>query len=636
MKQIILGTAGHIDHGKTSLVKALTGTDTDRLKEEKERGITIELGFARLELPSGQVVGIVDVPGHERFVKNMVAGASGVDLVALVVAADEGVMPQTREHMDICSLLGVELGLVVLTKIDLVDEEWLELVTEDVASYLAGTFLDGAPIMPVSAQTGQGLGDLLQALDDLAARVSPKRDWGPFRLPADRVFTMRGFGTVLTGTALSGSVETGRPVTVYPEGISSRIRGLQVHGREVTEGRAGQRTAINLQGLEKSDLARGMVVADPDSMYPSTRLDVHFRLLPGAPRPLKHRRRVRLHAGTAEQLVTVILLDRDQVEPGDEIFAQLRLPGPLAVFPGDRFVLRSESPITTIGGGVFLDVAPPIHKRRNPDVMAGLERLRGLEPEFAVVYHLDHAGPVGLGQDDLGRRLGLTPGPLTKVLEPLRSSGRIVRFDAEKNRYVGAGALDDLGSEAAGILRRFHRQNPLQAGIKREELRSRLAGRNRELDPKLFGRLLDRLTKEGRVAADKDLVRLADHEVRLGAGTAQTKDEVLALYRRAGLAPPYLKEVAAQHLGARDVVRLAVEAGELIKVKPELFYDAGVMDRLKDDVRKFFAQNEKMSAGDLKDLTGLSRKYIIPLLEFFDSTRFTMRLGDHRVLRHKA
>jgi len=299
-------------------------------------------------------------------------------------------------------------------------------------------------------------------------------------------------------------------------------------------------------------------------------------------------------------------------------------------------VLRSESPITTIGGGVFLDFAPPIHKRRDPVVMAGLEQLRVLDPEFAVAYHLDHAGPAGLSQDDLGRRLGLTPGPLAKVLEPLRSSGRIVRFDADQNRYVSVGALDDLGREAAGILRRFHEQNPLQAGIKREELRSRLAGRNRELDPKLFGRLLDRLTKDGRIAADKDLVRLADHEVRLGAGTAQTKDEVLAEYRRAGLAPPYLKEVAARHPGAADVVRLAMEAGELVKVKPDLYYDAGAMDRLKDDVRKFFDQNEKMSAGDLKDLTGLSRKYIIPLLEFFDSTRFTMRLGDHRVLRHKS
>jgi selenocysteine-specific elongation factor len=635
MKQIILGTAGHIDHGKTALVKALTGTDTDRLKEEKERGITIELGFARLDLPSGQALGIVDVPGHERFVKNMVAGASGIDIVALVVAADEGIMPQTKEHLDICSLLGVDQGLVVLTKIDLVDDEWLELVTDDVTTFLAGTFLEGAPLVGVSALTGQGLDELRRVLDELAAEVVPRREGGPFRLPADRVFTMRGFGTVITGTAVSGRITVGSPVTVYPEQIPSKIRGLQVHNQDVTEARAGQRTAINLQGLEKSDLARGMVVAEMDSMHPTTRLDVRLRLLPGAPRPLKHRRRVRLHAGTTEQLVTVILLEGDQVEPGAEALAQLRSPQPLAVLPGDRFVLRSESPITTIGGGVFLNVAPPVHRRRDQAVIDGLTGLAGFDPEFAVEYHLGHAQTQGLSQADLKKRLGLTDSLFTKILDSLASGGRIVRFDPEQRRFVTARTLDKLAEEATAILEKFHQDNPLQAGIKREELRSRLAGRFRQIEAKLFGKLMDRMTKAGAVAAEKDLVRAAGHEVRLGADAAATRDKVVEMYRQAGLAPPFVKEVAAAHPGAEEVIRLAAEEGDLVKVKPDLFYDASALARLKDDVRTFFQKSEKMSASDFKDLTGLSRKWAIPLLEYFDSNRFTMRLGDHRILRDK-
>jgi selenocysteine-specific elongation factor len=636
MKQIILGTAGHIDHGKTALVKALTGTDTDRLKEEKERGITIELGFAHLDLPSGQAVGIVDVPGHERFVKNMVAGATGIDMVALVVAADEGIMPQTKEHLDICTLLGVTHGLVVLTKVDLVDEEWRELVTEDVAGFLTGTFLEGAPVVPVSAVTGEGLDDLLKALDDLAALVVPRREGGPFRLPADRVFTMRGFGTVITGTAASGRITVGSPVTIYPDGIQSKLRGLQVHNQDVTEARAGQRTAVNLPGLEKSDLARGMVVAEMDSLHPTTRLDVRLRLLAGAPRPLKHRRRVRLHAGTAEQLVTVVLLEGDQVEPGDEALAQLRLPHPLAVLPGDRFVLRSESPITTIGGGVFLDVDPPVHRRRDAGVIAGLNGLAAFEPEFAVVYHLAQAGARGLSQADLKRRLGLTAAALTKVVDALASAGRIVRFDPEQHRFVTAETLDRLADEVAAILDKFHGENPLQAGIKREELRSRLAGAHRQIEARLFGKLMDRMTKAGRIVAEKDLVRAAGHEVRLGADTAATRDKVLAMYRQAGLAPPYVKEVAAALPGAEEVIRLAAEDGTLVKVKPDLFYDTAVLAGLKDNVRAFFREHEKMSAADFKDLTGLSRKWVIPLLEYFDSTRFTMRLGDHRILREQG
>ncbi|MGE5840291.1 MAG: selenocysteine-specific translation elongation factor [Deltaproteobacteria bacterium] len=363
MKQIILGTAGHIDHGKTSLVKAMTGIDTDRLKEEKERGITIELGFAHLELPSGQILGIVDVPGHEKFVKHMVAGATGVDLVALVIAADEGVMPQTREHLEICQLLKVKKGLVVLTKIDMVDQEWLDLVKEDVSNFLSETFLAGAPIAPVSSVTGQGIKELVAMLDSMVKEIPERETSGFFRLPVDRVFTMKGFGTVVTGTTISGLVRTGDEITVYPQGLVARIRGIQVHGREVEEVSAGLRTAINLQGVEKEQIERGNVVATKDSLRPTRMADVVLHHLKSSPRKLKNRAKVRFHTGTSEIISTVVLLDRDELNLGDTCFAEIRLEEPVAVLARDRYVLRSYSPVRAIAGGEILNAGPQKKKR---------------------------------------------------------------------------------------------------------------------------------------------------------------------------------------------------------------------------------------------------------------------------------
>ena len=375
MKQVILGTAGHIDHGKTTLIKGLTGIDTDRLKEEKERGITIELGFAHLSLPSGQVLGIVDVPGHEKFVKNMVAGATGIDIVALVIAADEGVMPQTREHLEICQLLRVKRGLVVLTKVDMVDQEWIELVKDDVSSFLAGTFLADAPILEVSAVTGKGLQELTDLLDAMVKEV-PEREAGNFfRLPVDRVFTMKGFGTVITGTTMSGSIKTGDEVTVYPQGLESRIRGIQVHNMEVNEVSAGLRTAINLQGLEKEELQRGNVVATKDSLRQTRMVDVVFHLLASAPRKLKNRSIVRFHAGTAEIISTIVLLDRDELTPGQTCFAEIRLEEPTAVMSHDRYVLRSYSPVRTIGGGEILNALAQRKKRLSETTLSELKVL---------------------------------------------------------------------------------------------------------------------------------------------------------------------------------------------------------------------------------------------------------------------
>ena len=369
MKQIVLGTAGHIDHGKTSLIKALTGIDTDRLKEEKQRGITIELGFAHFDLPGGQILGIVDVPGHEKFVKNMVAGATGIDLVALVVAADEGVMPQTREHLEICELLKIRYGLVVLTKIDMVESDWLELVREDVSEYLSETFLADSPMVEVSAVTGQGLEELTGVLDKMCQEIPEKEAGHIYRVPVDRVFTMKGFGTVITGTSVSGRIRTGDEITIYPQGINSRIRGLQVHNREVNDARAGLRTAVNLQGVEKAVIRRGDVLATKDSLRPTYMVDVSLDLLPSAPRKVKNRTRVRFHSGTSEIMARVVLLDREELNPGESCFAQVRLDEPTAVLKNDRYVLRSYSPVRTIGGGEVLNALPGRKKKRFSDTV---------------------------------------------------------------------------------------------------------------------------------------------------------------------------------------------------------------------------------------------------------------------------
>ena len=409
MKQIILGTAGHIDHGKTSLVKAMTGIDTDRLKEEKERGITIELGFAYMDLPNGQRLGIIDVPGHERFIKNMVAGASTIDLVALIIAADEGVMPQTREHLDICTLLGIKKGLVALTKIDLVEEDWLDLVQEDIKEFLKGTFLEGAPILPVSSVTGQGISELTAVLERLSGEVEERSSAGIFRLPVDRVFTMRGFGTVITGTTMSGSLSVGEQVYIYPQEIQAKVRGIQVHNQDTEQVRAGLRTAINLQGIEKATVNRGDVVASPLSLYPTRLLDIQVRLLKSIPRPLKNRSQIRFHSGTNEILGRVILLESEEIKPGESQFCQIRFGEPVALLPGDLAVIRSYSPVQTIGGAEVLNVKPGKHKRFNPEVIHQLQVLQSGSDSEKVALQVLQSGATGVSRQNLGQVLPLPP-----------------------------------------------------------------------------------------------------------------------------------------------------------------------------------------------------------------------------------
>ncbi len=487
---IILGTAGHIDHGKTSLIKALTGVDTDRLKEEKARGITIELGFASLTLPNGQKIGIVDVPGHERFVRHMLAGATGMDLVALIIAADEGVMPQTREHLEICQLLQVKIGLVVLTKVDLVEEEWLELVEEDVHNFLKGTFLEEAPIVRFSAVTGQGKMEFLEILEKLSANIQFKPITGIFRLPVDRVFTIKGFGTVVTGTAISGRVRVGDLVEIYPPQFKARVRNIQMHDENVEEAVAGSRTAINLQGIDKLDIERGMVVATPEALLASPRLDARLDILPSAGRPLKNRREIRLHTGTSEELATIILLSQDELAPGESGLVQFRLTTPLAVKPFDRFVIRNVSPALTIGGGHFLHINPPKHRRLQENIIQGLEFLEKCSEAERIAFYLRESGAAGLSQPELIKLLSLNNTEVDPILKNMVKTGQIILYDLENNRYVLKAEVKELQNQAAQFLQKFHQSQPLKLGLSKEELRRRLP---EELEVRLFNYLLQDL-----------------------------------------------------------------------------------------------------------------------------------------------
>ncbi|MBM4275804.1 MAG: selenocysteine-specific translation elongation factor [Deltaproteobacteria bacterium] len=631
---IILGTAGHIDHGKSSLIKALTGIDPDRLKEEKLRGITIELGFAYLTLPTGQRLGIVDVPGHERFVRHMVAGATGMDLVALVIAADEGVMPQTKEHLEICQLLRVKQGLVVLTKVDLVEPDWLELVEEEIREALAGTFLEGAPMARFSAVTLEGQDKLLATLAELAAQVPPKPPTGIFRLPIDRVFTIKGFGTVVTGTAISGSLKVGDAVMVYPPGYKARVRSLQVHGASVEEALAGSRTAINLQGLEKEELERGMVVAPLGALIASRRLDAYLEILSSAPRPLKHRQAVRLHTGTSERISLPLLLDADELPPGASGYVQFFLRDPLALKPGDRFVIRSFSPAFTWGGGIILHVNPPRHRRNQAAVLGGLKTLEQGGPEDILSHYLAEAGPGGRSRAELEALLPWDPGELKNLLAQLASQGRVILYDPENQRYVLNDSAKDLEEQISRHLAAYHKQNPLKPGLSKEELRRKLPP---QMEVRLFNYLLGKLTGKKQIVVDKDLVRLAGHRVTLAGAEEELIHRLAALYAQGLLSPPTLKEAAGALDLAPDKLKqlltVLVNQGRVVKVKEDLYFHQEAIAQLKAALVDFLKKHKEINVLQFKDLTQTSRKFTIPLLEYFDTTRVTVRVGEARRLR---
>jgi selenocysteine-specific elongation factor len=631
MRHVVIGTAGHIDHGKTSLVKALTGTDTDRLPEEKARGITIDLGFAFLEEPDGLVIEIVDVPGHERFVKNMLAGAGGIDLALLVVAADEGVMPQTREHLAICQLLRIKSGLVVLSKADLAEPDWIELVRDDVRRAVETTFLAGCPIVPVSVKTGAGLPELRATLAALGRAVPAKDPDRTARLPIDRVFTVKGFGTVVTGTLVAGRFAVDEKVEVYPRGVQSKVRGLQVHGHPVEHASAGQRTAVNLQGVERAAIERGDVLAPAGTLVPTLLLDASLELLDDAPRPVKTRDRVRFHVGTQEVMARVLPVDRPEVAPGSSGHARFRLEAPVVALPGDRFVLRSYSPIVTIGGGTILDIAPPRFKRKGPALAAHLTLLAAGEPALVLEEHLKQAGAAGARAGDLRARTPFGPDQLRHLLDGLQQSGRILAVDREW--YLHRDASDRLRSQTVAVLETFHRENPLRGGISREELRSRVG----HAQERVFTQLLTTLETEGLVKSERDQVRLASHAIRLSPDQERVVKGLEAEFRGAGAAPPSPEEALAR-LGVKgtekhELFQILVADRRLLRVKESLFFHAEALRTVQEQVVALLREKKEISPADFKDLFGISRKYAIPLMEYLDTQRVTVRVGERRVLR---
>ena len=633
MKHVILGTAGHIDHGKTSLVKALTGVDTDRLKEEKERGITIELGFTFLDLPSGIRLGIIDVPGHEKFVKHMVGGVWGIDLVALVIAGDEGVMPQTREHLDICKLLGVKKGLVVLTKVDLVEGDLLELVREEVSEIVQDTFLRGAPILSVSSVTGQGIPQLASTLDHLSQGIEGRPADGLFRLPIDRVFTMKGFGTVVTGTMISGSLSLGETVQILPSGTEGKVRNLQVYNRSVERAVAGERTAVNLQGIETSAIERGDVLIRPNTLRPTQLIEAYLEYLPDAPRPLKHRTKARFHIGTALTHASVFLLDREELSPGEGGFVQLRLERPVVALPQDRFVIRGSAAIQTVGGGTILDSHPDKHRRFSPSVIADLSLLKDGTNEQALRQHIRHSGMGGITLEDLSNRVEVSPGEIQANIRKMAEKGDLLFIDPEKLKVIEKGQYQGLRELVLAQLGEFHRRSPMKSGLSKEELRTKLPP---EVDIKLFQILINQLIQSKEVVLEKDKLRLPVHQISSADEKGLVK-RVEASVLKGGLQPPSPKELSEEWSEREEEVRAIFEhlthEGVLVKIKGEIYVHRVSFENLKEELVAYLKSHQEITTPQFKEMTRASRKYAIPLIEYFDQSKLTLRIGEKRVLR---
>jgi selenocysteine-specific elongation factor len=632
MKSVIVGTAGHIDHGKTALVRALTGIDADRLEEEKRRGITIDIGFAHLELPSPDGrenlrLGFVDVPGHEKFVRNMLAGIGGIDLVILVVAADEGVKPQTREHFDICRLLSIRRGLTVITKADLVDADTLEVVRLELEDFVKGSFLDASksPIIPVSALRDDGLETLKKEIARVAGEATAKDSRAAFRLPIDRVFTMKGHGTVITGTLISGAVKKEEDVEVLPGGKRLRVRGVQVHGKPAEQAIAGERTALNLAGVSPEELARGMVLTHPVMFRATKRVDVELNLLPNA-KPLKDRARVHVHSYTAETVAEVVLLGDKPMRPGTTGWAQMRLAEPILALPGDRFILRQFSPVITIGGGVVGDTAP-LKKRIVPEERAlALQTFLGTDDVAVLQARVARCGTEALMFSGAIAETGWTAARVDSALKTLISGKQSLRF---VDALISVSAFDEAKTDALAALEKFHDANPLVAGISKQELRERL-----DLRPEIFAGVLDALGREKKIEVQGEQVRLAGRGVQMKDDEAESKQQIEDAFKSAGLQVPALKDVLAglkvDRTRAQKIVTLLLRDKVLVKLADDLVFHTQALDELKTRVRAEKAKSPKIDVARFKKLTGVSRKYAIPLLEYLDREKVTRRVGDAR------
>ena len=620
MRYVILGTAGHIDHGKSSLVKALTGIDPDRLKEEKERGITIDLGFADLSYPDGLTVGIVDVPGHERLVKNMLAGAGGIDLVLLVIAADEGVMPQSREHLHICNLLKIKSGLIALTKADLVEEEWLDLVKDEVRTFVKGTFLEEAEIVPVSSKTMFNVDFLKEQIREAALRVEPKQTKGLFRLPIDRVFTLKGFGTVITGTAISGSISVDDTAEILPSRIESKVRGLHSHGKPIQTAYAGQRVAINLQGIDKDEIKRGDSVLLPEKFIPTRKIDAKVELLPASP-VLKSKSLIHFHLGTAETIARIILYGRNEIKAGEDCYCQFRLRDPVIAISGDRYIIRRFSPVETIGGGEVLDpLSSRRSKKESTDELITFETGTLAEKIAAKVKS---SGIYGIKVSLIEGWIKAEIPSIKDAIRILKEKGVLLRFE---DSLVHKSAFDTFRETIQKIADDFHKKNPLKTGMLKEELRARF-----NIDPRLFGNLL---TAVKDIIIDKELIRLATFSVALSQGDETVKSKILGLIEKSGFQPPTKEELSQalkldqKHLS--DILGLMTKVGSLVRISDTIYITSSLYDKMIADLKNFYSKKPEMTVAEFRDVLSTSRKYALPFLEYLDSNKITLRVGDVR------
>lgn len=631
MRHVIVGTAGHIDHGKSALVRALTGIDPDRLKEEQLRGITIDLGFAHLDLGDVQI-GFVDVPGHEKFVKNMLAGVGGIDFVLLVIAADESIMPQTREHFDICRLLGVSTGIVVINKMDMVDAEMIELVRDEVAETVFGSFLDGAEIIPVSAKTGEGIDRLKKAIHDLAIAIRPRPTNRLLRLPIDRAFSMRGFGTVVTGTLTSGEIQKEQEIELIPGGLKARVRGIQVHGVMAGRAVAGQRTAVNLQGVDLAQVERGMVVTVPHVFRSTQILDVHLLLLPGA-KPLKNLVKVRFHQGTLEVLARVALIGQDTLAPGESTYAQLRLDAPVFCLHGDTFIIRQFSPTITIGGGTILHPSPSKHKSTDKQTVGILQSLDRGDISEKIPVLLAANAKRAMDLNELNALFGLPGADLAKICAGLAQSGKLVMLPAPSPILVLPHIVESLKKDTLAQVGSFHKENPLQKGMSKEELRKRIYD---DLPLEVFRYCLEGLVEQNKIAFLEDAVSLHGREVQLSAEGQKIRELIEDFYQKAGYQPPSISDLQSSS-GAnpeelRRICFWMIKEKILVKLSDDLIYHRSTLDNIKKQIKAKFAPGTKFGVADFKELFDITRKHAIPLLEYLDREKFTRRVGNDRLL----
>jgi len=630
MKRFIIGTAGHIDHGKTTLVRAMTGIDTDRLKEEKQRGISIELGFAPFSLPSGQKAAIVDMPGHERFIRHMLAGAFGIDVVLLTIAADEGVMPQTREHMDIIELLGVNKGIIVITKKDLVDEEWLMLMEEEIREYISTTILKDAPVIAVSAVSKDGLPDLIGLIESLAAEVQEKPAFGQARLPIDRVFTVSGFGTVVTGTLWSGQLKVGDTLELMPVQKPVRIRTLQVHNEKVNTAYAGQRVAVNLQGVEVAEIKRGYLLATPGYLSPSYRVDTRLRLLASSKRTLKNWNRVRFHLGTDETLGRVVLLDRDDLQPGDEAYVQIVMEKPVVAYKGDRFVIRYYSPVNTIGGGIIIDGNAPKQKRFREDVLDELV-IKEEGSLYDVILHELQSHPEEMvNVIELCKRTGSSQERANDELQQLVDDEKVIQIKDQV--YISTYGLKLIMDRITETLGKYHGQYPMRAGYPREDMRSRFF---KQFNPKDFNLIIKQLEEEGSLSSRNNQLMLPGHVPQPGKKDLEAITRIKKIMDEQMFTPPGMEDLLAvsgqseQDFG--EILAYMIDAGMLVKINQDTVFSSQAIEEGKKRFMDYFEQEKELSLATARDILNTTRKYALPLIEYYDRIRFTRRVGDIRV-----